>query len=216
MIRLMLVDDHKVIRDGIRYFLEKDLEYSVVAEASDGSEAIKMLEGIVVDVVLMDINMNGMDGIMCTEIIAKKYPDVKVVALSMFSEIIYIKRIIRAGASGYLLKNSGEEEVKKAIKEVYNHRMYYGPGVMEKIMADLAGNGKEKHPHVRFNEHPDLTNREKEILILITNEYSNSEIAEKLFISLRTVDAHKRNLLEKTGAKNIAGLVLFAIQHELI
>lgn len=217
MINILMVDDHKVIRDGMRNFLERDSEYSILSEASDGTEALKEL-GVHsdIDIVLMDINMAGMDGITCTELITQKYPSVKVICLSMFSEAIYIKRMIRAGAKGYLLKNSGEDEIKSAIKAVYDQQAYYGPGVIEKILTDLSSEETEKKVSVRHNESPDLTNRELEVLMLITQEYSNSEIAEKLFIGHRTVDAHKRNLLEKTGAKNIAGLVLFAIQHQLI
>lgn len=131
----------------------------------------------------------------------------------MLNENHHIKKMVNAGASGYVLKNCDEEEIKKAIKTVMEDGTYYSPQVTETIMSSL-GKKKTKSSSPYINEFP-LTDREKEVLELIVKEYSNQEIADKLFISLRTVDAHKRNLLEKTGAKNTAGLVMFAINNQL-
>lgn len=214
-VKILLVDDHKVIRDGIKFYLEsEDNLYNVIGEASNGQKALDFLKEQSVDLVLLDINMDEMDGITCAKEIKTLYPETKIIALSMLNENHHIKKMINAGASGYLLKNCDEEEIKSAIKTVMNNGTYYSPQVTETIMNSL-GKKKTKGSSSGFiNEFP-LTEREKEVLELIVKEFSNQEIADKLFISLRTVDAHKRNLLEKTGAKNIAGLVMFAINNQL-
>lgn len=213
MIRILLVDDHKLVRDGIRAQLISNPKFQIIGEASDGQEALDKLDHIQVDLVIMDINMVGMNGITCTEHIIKLYPHTKVLALTMLSENQYIKQMLKAGASGYLLKNCEEEELKKAIETISTGGTYYSPDVTRIIMTNLSGSkiANNKNQGIQIP----LTIREKEILRLILEEYSNKEIAKHLFISQRTVDAHKRNLLEKTGAKNIAGLVLFAINNHI-
>ncbi len=211
--KILLVDDHRLIRDAIRSYMEGDTIYHIVGEASHGQEAIRTLEENQVDVVLMDINMPIMGGIECTKEIKKRWPQLKVLALTMMSDNQHIKQMMGAGASGYVLKNCTEKELKKAIDTVYNGDTYYSSEVTEVVMNNLMKNNTTKTSNLVVDM--PLTEREKEVLELIIKEYSNNEIAEKLFISNRTVDAHKRNLLEKTGAKNIAGLVMYAINNQL-
>lgn len=212
--KILLVDDHRLIRDAIHSYMEDDSEYQVVGEASHGQEAIRILEEREVDVVLMDINMPIMGGLDCTKEIVKRWPHIKVLTLSMMSDNQHIKQMMGAGASGYVLKNCTEKELKKAIKTVFEGDTYYSAEVTEVVMTNLMKNNTTKTTSNLVVDMP-LTEREKEVLELIIKEFTNNEIADKLFISNRTVDAHKRNLLEKTGAKNIAGLVMYAINNQL-
>ncbi len=211
--KILLVDDHKLIRDALKVYLENDEEFDITDEAGNGQEALVLLKSIRVDVVMLDINMPVMDGITCAKKIKALYPDIKILALSMYNDNQFIKQMLAAGAAGYILKNSGEEIIKTALRKVYNNETYYSAEVAETVMQSML-KGAVKRNSKLVVDLP-LTSREKEVLRLIIKEYSNQEIAEELFISPRTVDAHKRNLLEKTGSKNIAGLVLYAIEKNL-
>lgn len=212
--KLLLVDDHKLIRDAIRSYLDGDDEFEIVDEAGNGQEALVLLQSIKVDVVLMDIQMPVMNGIDCTKKIKELYPDTHVLSLSMLKDNQFIKQMLAAGATGYILKNSGEEEVKKAIRTVNSGETYYSAEVAEIVMQSMMKGSNIKRSNKLVVDLP-LSSREKEVLYLIIKEKTNQEIADELFISSRTVDAHKRNLLEKTGSKNIAGLVLYAIEKNL-
>jgi DNA-binding NarL/FixJ family response regulator len=211
--KILLVDDHKLIRDAIKLYMVNDDEFEIVDEAENGQEALILLKSIDVDVVLLDISMPVMGGIECALQISKLYPEIKILALSMMQDNQFIKQMTAAGALGYILKNSGEEEIKKALRSVYNGEAYYSPAVAETVMQNLMKGGIKRSNKLVVDL--PLTDREKEVLHLIIKEYTNQEIADELFISSRTVDAHKRNLLEKTGAKNIAGLVLYAVEKNL-
>ena len=215
-IKVFLVDDHKLIRDGIKAHFEDDTRFDIVGEASNGKEALSALEKIDADIVLMDINMDVMDGIECTEQISSRHPKIKVLALTMLEENQHIREMLKAGAVGYLLKNSNEQEIKYGIISVEKGQQYYSPKVTKNVMNSFASSSAQKKKKSRFEPSLPLTEREKEVLLLIIKEFSNQEIADKLYISKRTVDAHKRNLLEKTGAKNVAGLVIFALNNSMI
>lgn len=215
-IKVFLVDDHKLIRDGIKAHFDEDERFEVVGEAPNGADALARLTQIAADVVLMDINMDVMDGIECTTCISELYPDIKVLALTMLAENQHIKEMLKAGAVGYLLKNSTEQEIKQGILSVNNGLPYYSPEVMQTVMNSLASPVSTKKKKSKFEPTIPLTDREKEVLVLVIKEFTNQEIADKLYISKRTVDAHKRNLLEKTGAKNVAGLVIFALNNGII
>ena len=206
--KLLIVDDHRLIRQGIAQFLENDEKYVISGEAADGLDSLEFLENNSVDLILADISMPHMDGIELTKEVTKKYPDVKVVAITIMNDNNHIKKMLNAGAKGYVLKNCSESELKKAIDTVMAGDTYYSPQVTETVMSSM--NKKSRYDNMI------LTTREKEVLELIVKEHSNQEIADKLFIGLRTVDAHKRNLLEKSGAKNIAGLVVYAINNNLV
>lgn len=216
MVRIVLVDDHKLIRDGIRSYLNADKrKYDLLDEAENGKEALEKIKQLKPDLVITDLNMPIMDGLELIKELKKNYPEIKIIVLSMIDEAQYIKQVLKLGANGYLLKNSGSEEVKKAVDTVMNNASFYSAEVTNVIMSQLASGGRQKKVS-RFDNDFTLTSREKEILKLIVQEYNNGEIADKLFISIRTVDAHKRNMIEKTGSKNIAGLLVWAIKNNII
>lgn len=211
-IKVLLADDHKIVRDGIKLMLEPQAGIDVVAEAENGKQVLKKLEDQVVDLVVMDINMPEMDGINATKAIKDKYPDMKVLALTMSNDDLHIRQMIQAGASGYIMKSAGRNELKDAIYTIMDGKHYFSDEATQSIMMDLVkGKGKSSSPDPIH-----ITDRELEILELIVKEHTNQEIAEKLYISSRTVDAHRRNLLQKTGARNTAGLVKYAFQHNLV
>ena len=215
VIKVFLVDDHKLIRDGIKAHFDDDDRFEIVGEAANGQIALELLKDIQTDIILMDINMDTMDGIECTGKINELYPEVKILALTMLDENQHIKEMLKAGAVGYLLKNSNEQEIKQGIISVSEGQPFYSPKVLHTVMNSLSTSITKKKKS-RFEPNIPLTEREKEVLVLIIKEFSNQEIADKLYISKRTVDAHKRNLLEKTGAKNVAGLVIFALNNGII
>ncbi|MFT6055168.1 MAG: DNA-binding NarL/FixJ family response regulator [Roseivirga sp.] len=213
-IRIFLVDDHKMIRDGIKFYLDDDERFEIIEEANNGQEALSKINlNSQFDLLITDIVMPQMDGIELVKNIIDGPPfEFKILALTMLSETQHIKKMLNYGVQGYLLKSSGEEEIKKAIVDVAAGNTYYSKEVTTIIMNNLRG---EKARGSRMALEIPLTVREKEVLHLIVKEYSNQEIADALFISVRTVDAHKRNLLEKTGAKNMAGLALYVIEKRL-
>ncbi len=209
---IILVDDHKIIRDGLKMYFTGNDDYVIEAEAENGVEALEILSKRSFDLVITDISMPEMDGITLAQEIKEKYPDQKVMALTMMGENQHIKHMLAAGVNGYILKNSDKSEIMNAIKTILNGENYYSGSVTKIIIYGIAG---KKKPTQRLTLETPLTTREKEVLKLIVKEYSNKEIADQLFISVRTVDAHKRNLLEKTGCKNIAGLVVYALEHNI-
>ena len=212
-VRLFITDDHKIIRDGIKALLKDIKEIFITGEAENGRETMELINTLQPDVIIMDISMPEMNGIECTLKIKKDYPDIKILVLSMSKEDEHIRKMLEAGASGYILKNTGKEELIKAIMVVSEGNYYFSNEVTDSIMKDILFSSQGKNEK---NLKVELTARESEILGLITRENTNSEIAKKLFISVRTVDAHRRNILEKTGCRNTAGLVKFAIENGLI
>jgi len=211
-VRIAVVDDHEIVRDGIQILLEDEPGFEIVGEAKTGKEAVELCKSQKVDLVVMDITMPEMDGIQATKIIKEKNPEIKVLALTMLSEDQHIRKMIKAGASGYILKSSGKEELIKAVNKIMDGQHYFSDGATQSILKELVNPVVSK---VKSTEMASLTDRELEILKLIVDEYTNQEIADELFISVRTVDAHRRNLLQKTGAKNTAGLVKYAIENKL-
>lgn len=210
VIDILIVDDHKMVREGIKSVLENEDNFKITGEASNGTEALIFLGKSKIDIILTDISMPKMDGVALMKEIAEKYPEQKVIALTMMGEGQHIKQMLKAGAKGYLLKNCGSRELTSAIRKVHQGETYYSHEVTQIIMEQLSGKKTG-----RLSVEIPLTDRELEVLHLILKEYSNQEIADTLFISPRTVDAHKRNLIEKTGSKNIAGLVLYAVEKRL-
>lgn len=210
-ITILIVDDHKIVRDGIRSLIEAEEKLVIIGEASNGKEAIQASRHIIPDLIIMDINMPDMDGIEASKIIKKEYPQIKILALTMVVDPHHIQNMIESGASGYILKSSTREELIEAILEVNQGRVYFSDEATKAILEEMV-NPNLKKPSSRF----EITKREKDVLKLIVDEYTNQEIASKLFISVRTVDTHRRNLLQKTGAKNTAGLVKFAIENKLV
>jgi DNA-binding NarL/FixJ family response regulator len=205
MIKIVIADDHSIIRDGLKAMLEKNNHFTIVAEAADGSELLNILQKTACDVVCTDISMPNMDGVEATRLIAKNFPKVKVMCLSMHEEAGYIKKMMEAGAVGYVFKDSPKEELEAAIEAVHSGKKYFNQKLFD-ILLNMESGGKEVSV---------LSSREKEILKLIAEEYTNAEIAEKLFLSVRTVDTHRQNLIQKLNVKNTAGLVKYAIKSGL-
>ncbi len=213
-INVLLVDDHNIVKQGLRAILESHASITVVEEADNGQEALDKLEtSAVIDFVIIDINMPIMNGIEATEIITKKYPTIHVLALTMLNEEYHIRKMLKAGADGYILKNSSKDELLKAVTTIAKGEHYFSKEATDIIMMDMV----QGEPQTKGAPTTEvyLTDREKDIIKLIAQEFTNAEIGEKLFISVRTVDAHRRNLLQKIGARNTAGLVVYAIEHQL-
>ncbi len=208
IIKVMIVDDHIIFRKGLRTILNEIDEVKVVAEASNGNELLDLLKKIQTDIIFMDIRMPVMDGIEATRKVSEKYPDIRIIALTMFEEVTYFNEMIEAGAAGFLLKKTTTAELKKAIDAVLNDDTYFS----EEFIASATKyqKTKPKDPDIR------LTDRELEVLDLICKGYSNVEIAKFLGVSQRTVDGHRAHLFEKTGAKNAPNLVLFAVKNGLV
>lgn len=208
MIRLIITDDHPVIRDGIKTILTNDNEIELVACASDGAELLEILEETEADVILMDINMPGMNGIEATKIVKKKHPDIKVLSFSQYDEKRFVKQLLKNGANGYLLKNSAAKELIGAIKMVHTGGMY-----LSEELPNIFGEKTKARSNYLF---PDLSKRELDVLKEICLEKNTNEIAESLFISHNTVETHRSNLLLKVGVKNTAGLVKWAVENEIV
>jgi len=205
--KILLADDHKIIRNVLSKFLEEELKAEII-QANNGIEAINLYKEKGADLIIADINMPKMDGIQMVEQIKSTNEEVKIIALSMMDDSVSIKKMIKAGANAYVLKEGDSTELLMAIDKVLNGETYYSKAVTETIITSMM---EKKVPH----KHAELTKRELEILELIFKEKSNQEIADTLYISQRTVEAHKHNIMEKTGSKNIAGLVKFAIREKL-
>lgn len=211
-INILIADDHKMFREGLTELLSKEPEIKVVDTAGSGKEIRVALASNHIDVILMDIDMGETNGIEMTQEVKASHPGIYVLALSMHGDKNYIVKMLEAGATGYILKNAGKEEMINAIHTVANGNTYFSSQVSSKLLEHITN----PTPVRRGTEDALLTDRETEILRLIAEEYSNPEIAEKLFISVRTVDTHRRNILDKLGAKNTAGLVKYAIQKGLL
>ncbi len=203
---LFIVDDHQLVVDGLRSLLNNEMGYTIVGYSNQPKEVIDMLEHLNVDVLLTDINMPEMTGVELTRNVKKKFPKIKVLALSMFGERQVIKEMIDAGVSGYILKNTGKQELLEALEKLANGQNFFGEEVTKEIMKSFRNEDEGSH----------LTNREIEIIRLIENEYSNKKIADLLFISERTVETHRKNIFRKTATQSIVGLLKYAYDHKII
>lgn len=205
-LHIHLVDDHSLFREGLKFLLLQSNFIADVEESENGRIFLEKLDATKPDIVIMDIQMPEVDGITASKLALEKYPDLKIIALSMFSEEEYYTKMIDVGVKGFLLKNSQFEDVQKAIVEVYEGNNFFSPEILEHIISSMYKKKTEK-PVL------DLTEREIEVLYNICKGLSNQEIADLLCISKRTVDKHRENLLLKTEAKNTAGLVVYAIKN---
>lgn len=208
-IRIALADDHQLFRNGLKILLGGYSEFEVVAEASNGAELLKIMEACHADVVLMDISMPEMDGAEATSILTREKPETSIIALSMYGEEEYYYRMVEAGAKGFILKDSDISAVHDAIVTVYGGGNYFSQELLYHVIRRIKNREQE-------DKSSSLSRREKEILMKICEGLSNHEIANELFISKRTVDKHRANLLAKTGSKNTASLILYAIRNRLI
>ncbi len=213
-IRLALADDQVLFRQGIAAIISGETGFALVMEADNGQDFLDNLKKLELlpDILLMDMEMPGMDGMELNEKLHQQYPSIKVIVLSVHDSERLMARMIQAGACGYLFKNCDKEELINAIRNVFNNGFYITPTVLKAIQSPAAN---AKGPTNIQSIPIELSEREKQVLLLICEEYSNAEIAEKLFISVRTVDGHRNNLLAKTGCHNTAGLVLFAVKHRI-
>lgn len=214
-VNIVLVEDHDIVREGIKSLLEDESgEVRVIGEANNGAQAIELLTKVEPDVIVMDMNMPVMNGLECTRILKKQNPNVRILILSMHDHESYLIDMLDAGANGYVLKNVSKDELLFAIKKVANDGMYMGPEFTMSMLAKYkseAGFGF-KAPHADIN----LTEREREVLKYISEGFTNTEMANKLFISVRTVETHRKKLLEKTGTTNVATLIKFAVENRLL
>lgn len=204
-IELVLVDDHHLFREGLANILNLEEEIEIIGEAYDGQSLIELLETIQPDIVLMDIDMPDMSGIEATRLVKEKFDGVKVLIFSGYGSSKNIFEAIKAGASGFILKNAIKEDLIYAIKVLDSGNTYYSKGVSDKLSQHLS----EMNPK-KLSEEVSLSNREMDILRLIADGLTNHQIADKLFISTHTVVTHRRNLLQKINAKNTAELIKFA------
>ena len=210
MLRLMIADDHQMFIDGIRSLLAGEPEIEVVAQALNGYEILTQLAEQPADIVLMDITMPQMSGIEATRIIRQKYPHIHILMLTMHEGISFIREVMEAGASGYILKNTDKKELMRAIGTVAAGGKYFGMQVTAALVQHMQQQAAEP-----ADSPPQLSAREREILLLITREYTTAEIAEALSIGTQTVETHRKNLLRKLNARNIAGLVRYALENGL-
>lgn len=204
----MIVDDHHMFLEGISSLLSDHDLIKIVNKAEDGVDALaKLSVDTSVDVLITDLSMPDIDGFDLCRTISIKYPNIKMLMLSMHSDSTSIKKAIKAGARGYILKNTGHDELIKAITKLHAGETYYSNQVKDKLVADIAGNeSKDLHNEVR------LTKREKEVLKLIAMEYTSQMIASELFISFHTVESHRKNLMKKLSTNNLAGLIKYALK----
>jgi DNA-binding NarL/FixJ family response regulator len=204
--RILLTDDHAVLLDGLKKILEGETDLNVVATATSAQETLDLLTRKEVDLLITDYNLPDEDGLSLVRKVKRKYPDLKVVVLSMHDEGHLVKEILKEGINGYVLKKDSHNELINAIYAVKNGKVYLSSDVNTMLMHGLHGEGEQKL----------LTDREREILKLISQEYTNKDIAESLFISERTVETHRKNIFRKTGTNNLVGLIKYAYANNLI
>lgn len=210
-INLLIADDHTMFLQGIVSLLEQEPEINIVGKANNGIEALNIISTEeAIDLIILDISMPEMDGIELSKILKKEYPEIKILVVSTHSNVNIISRLIRIGVNGYLLKNAEKSELLEAIYSIIEGNNYFSEETEEKYLANQFKIEKQ------VSTLTELSSREKEILILIAHEYNTAEIAEKTFISLNTVNTHRRNLLSKLNAKNTAGLVKYAVENGLV
>lgn len=229
--KLMLVDDHSIVRDGIRLLLEQAEGLEIIDEANDGEEALDKLKShqseradgatngksnTLPDMVLMDISLPGMSGIQTTQVISRLYKGVRVLMLSMHNNEDYILRSVEAGAYGYILKDSSSDEMIKAIRTIASGEKYYSSPVASIILSGYMQQLKKGDKHSRAERQSKLSNKEKEILQFLIDGMSSREIAEKLQLSVRTVDNHRANMMRRLQVRNAAELVRMAVEDKLI
>lgn len=212
-IKLGLVDDHNLFREGIKSLLSRMPRIQLVLEATNGKELFIKLNSTIPDVILMDLEMDEMNGVDATLKLKKLYSNVKIIILSMHKEQRMISYLMEIGANGYLLKDTSQQELQNAIYSVYENNVYFNPFVSSALLKGLKmKNNKPLHIGKDYK----LTNRELEVLDMVAQELTTAEIAERLFLSIRTIEGHRKNLMAKLGVKNLAGLMLKAVKEKII
>ena len=209
-IRLVIADDHKIIRESLGMLLANFDNLEIVGEASNGNELLALLEITATDIVLMDISMPDMNGIEATAIVNNKKPWIKVIGLSIHSQAVIIKKMLAAGAYGYVTKNSSSNEIFTAIEKVRNNQKYLCPEALTSLTNDLTGQDEE------FMQVPQISLKELEVIRLIAEGLCNNDIASRMYVSAKTIERHKTNLFKKLNLTNSASLINYAIKNNLL
>lgn len=207
-LQILIVDDHQILLDGIEAMLHGVGDFKVIGKCSDGNTALSFINENHVDILLTDLYMPKMTGMELTQKVKKRFPNVKVLALSVSYDVSIVHDLIDAGISGFIIKTIGRDELIEAIKTIAQGNIYFSREVSNEILRSLSNRTEEEVYH--------LTEREIEIVKLIAQEFSNAEIANKLCISERTVETHRKNIYRKTNTKTIVGLIKYAVEHKLI
>lgn len=212
-IRLIIADDHEIFRDGLSLMLSKQPDMQLAGQAANGRELVSLVNELNPDVVLTDVKMPLMDGIEATRFLLTQKPELRIIALSMFDEENLIVDMLEAGARGYLLKNADKQEILDAIHSVYDNRPYYCHHTSSRLASLIS---KSKFNPYKRKEPPVFTDREIEIIRLICQQLTAQEIADRVFLSKRTVEGHRTRILEKMNVKNTAGVVIYALKHRIV
>ena len=211
--RIVIAEDHTILRDGLKALLSSSPDFEIVGEAEDGRDAIRCVERLMPDLVLMDLSMPRMNGVDAIREVKKRYPETKIIALTVHKEEEYVLTTLQAGADGYVLKDATHAELLMAIKNVLMGKPYLSPGVSEKVIEGYLDGKKTVKDKSAWHT---LTEREREILKLIAEGYKNKEVADYLCISLKTVEKHRANLMKKLDLHNAAALTAFAMKKGLV
>jgi two-component system, NarL family, nitrate/nitrite response regulator NarL len=209
-IKILVADDHPVVRKGLQSCLARQDRLKIIGEASDGDEALEKTRELSPDVVLMDISMPGMNGLAVTEVLRKEHPAVKILVISVHNNRDYVFRIIQAGAHGFISKEAAPDELLRAIECVYSGEPFFSPEIAKAALNQLVTSGGKKDPFAQ------LTSREREVLVLIAEGQSNKEIANKLGIGVRTIETHRERIMRRLDIHSVAGLTKFAIANGMI
>lgn len=211
-VNILLVGFHKIIRDSLKIMFHQHKEIQVIGEADSENGIIELCQNQKVDLIILNVDSAGINSIKLSKKLTDDFPGLKILALATVQKDQHIRQLFQAGASGYILKDSDFEELFKAINTIQNGSLYFSKEVTQAVMHQFIKNEEKRQ---RREDPFSLTKREVEILKLIVSEFTNQEIAEKLSISVRTVESHRRNLLQKTGSRNTAGLVRYAMEKKL-
>ena len=205
-IKLLIVDDHRIVLDGLKSLFDQDNQFEIIGAASSAEEALRFLQSRIPDILLTDFRLPGLNGLELAMLVKQKFPSVKRVILSMHDEALLVKQILKEGIDGYLLKSIQQSELKLALHRIMDGYPYVSPEITRMVLADMN------------NQQPDqlLSERERQILNLIARECSNKQIAEQLFISERTVETHRKNIFRKTNTSSLVGLIKYAFANRLI
>lgn len=212
-IKIILADDHEIFRDGFKAMLKKQPSVELIGEAADGEELVELTRQSQPDVVVTDIKMPKMDGLQATKIIATEFPHIGIIALSMIDEENLIIDMMEAGAKGYLLKNAHKKEIIEAIKVVNNGNIYYCDGTSAKLTRMIAQS--DRISFTKRSSRPELSQKEIDVIQFICEEMTNKEIADRLHLSIRTIEGYRDRIQEKIGARNSAGIVVYAIRNKI-
>jgi len=212
-IRVLIADDHGIVRKGLRLQLEQNVDFEVVGEASDGREAVNMAEQLVPDIVIMDIAMPNLNGIQATTQVVRKNPQIGVIILSMYSDETYLTRTLAAGAKGYLLKDNAEVDLERAVLLVAQGKPFFSPAIANTLLEDYMRQLQQRGLQDSYDL---LTEREKEVLQLLAEGKSNKDTAVLLNLSTNTVETHRTRMMQKLGLHSTADIVLYAVRKRII